>query len=79
VFLKQTLIQFCCSISTFFQNNPQCTAISAIVDFCPLFLIADIVFLLFVYDDITLETVAVDTPNNVAVFVTDAPAKCALI
>jgi hypothetical protein len=25
--------------------------------------------------DITLETVALDTPNNVAVFVTDAPAK----
>jgi hypothetical protein len=28
-----------------------------------------------VYADITLETVALDTPNNVAVFVTDAPAK----
>jgi hypothetical protein len=30
-----------------------------------------------VYADITLENVALDTPNNVAVFVTDAPAKCA--
>jgi hypothetical protein len=28
-----------------------------------------------VYTDITFETVAVDTPNNVAVFVTDATAK----
>jgi hypothetical protein len=27
------------------------------------------------YADITLETVALDTPNNAAVFVTDAPAK----
>jgi hypothetical protein len=25
----------------------------------------------------TLETVTLDTPNNVAVFFTDAPAKCA--
>jgi hypothetical protein len=29
-----------------------------------------------VYADITLETAALDTPNNVAVFATDAPAKC---
>jgi hypothetical protein len=29
----------------------------------------------WVYADITLETVALDTPNNVAVFITDAPAK----
>jgi hypothetical protein len=28
-----------------------------------------------VYADITLETVALDTPNTVAVFVTDAPAR----
>jgi hypothetical protein len=28
------------------------------------------------YADITLETVDLDTPNNVAVFDTDAPAKC---
>jgi hypothetical protein len=27
------------------------------------------------YDSITLETVTLDTPNNVEVFVTDAPAK----
>jgi hypothetical protein len=27
------------------------------------------------YADITLETVTLNTPNNVAVFVTDAPAK----
>jgi hypothetical protein len=28
-----------------------------------------------VYADITLESVALDTPNNVAVVITDAPAK----
>jgi hypothetical protein len=28
-----------------------------------------------VYADIALETVALDTPNNVAVFITDVPAK----
>jgi hypothetical protein len=39
---------------------------------------ADIVFLWFVYANITLETVALDTPNNVAVFITAAPAKRAL-
>jgi hypothetical protein len=44
-------------------------------DFRPVFLFADVVFPWFVYADITLETVALDTPNNVAVFVTDAPAK----
>jgi hypothetical protein len=27
--------------------------------------------------DIASETVALDTPNNVAVFITDAPVKCA--
>jgi hypothetical protein len=27
------------------------------------------------YADITLETVALDTPNNVAVFITDVAAK----
>jgi hypothetical protein len=27
------------------------------------------------YDDITLETVALDTPNNVAIFVKDIPAE----
>jgi hypothetical protein len=30
------------------------------------------------YPDITLETVALNTPNNVAVFITDARVKCAL-
>jgi hypothetical protein len=29
----------------------------------------------FVYADITLETVTLSTPNNVAVFITDAPAN----
>jgi hypothetical protein len=49
--------------------------LSAIVDFRPLFLFADAVFPRFVYADIiTLETVVLDTLNNVAAFVTDAPA-----
>jgi hypothetical protein len=39
------------------------------VDFRPLFLFAD------VCADITTEIVALDTPNNVAVFVTDASTK----
>jgi hypothetical protein len=50
-------------------------SLSASVYFHPLFLFADVVFLRFVYSDVTLETVAIDTPNNVAVFVADAPAK----
>jgi hypothetical protein len=41
---------------------------SVSVEFRPLFLFADIVFPWFVYVDITLETVALGTPNNVAVF-----------
>jgi hypothetical protein len=49
---------------------------SVTVDFYLLFCFADVVFPWFVYADITLETVALDTPNNVAVFVAGAPAKC---
>jgi hypothetical protein len=48
---------------------------SVSVDFCPLFLFTDVVFTWFIYADITFETVILDTPNNVAVSVTDAPAK----
>jgi hypothetical protein len=44
-------------------------------DFLPLFLFADVVSPLFVYADITLETVALDTSNHLAEFVTDGPAK----
>jgi hypothetical protein len=47
------------------------------VDFRPLFLFADVIFPWFMYADITLETVAIDTPTNAGVFVTDAPAKWA--
>jgi hypothetical protein len=62
--------------SAIFRSNPsQCTTISVTADFRPLFLFADVVFPRFMYANITLETVALDTPNNVAVFVTDAPAK----
>jgi hypothetical protein len=45
------------------------------VDFHPLFLFSYVVFPQFMYANITLEIVALDTPNNVAVFITDAPAK----
>jgi hypothetical protein len=49
-----------------------------VFDFRLLFLSADVVFPRFVYADITFENVALDAPNNVAVFVTHAPAKRAL-
>ena len=45
--------------------------------FQPLFLLADDVFPWFVYAIITLETAALDTPKEVVVLITDAPAKCA--
>jgi hypothetical protein len=67
-------IPFCChlwcSSSVIFRNYPsQCTTIS----FCQywlsaLFLFADVVFPWLVHADITSETVAPDTPNNVAVW-----------
>jgi hypothetical protein len=44
--------------------------------FQPLFLSADDAFR-FVYTITTLETAVLDTPNKVAILVTDAPAKCA--
>jgi hypothetical protein len=50
-------------------------SLSVIVDFCPLVLFAYVVFLWFVYADVTLETVTIDTCSNVADFVIDAPAK----
>jgi hypothetical protein len=43
-------------------------------DLRPLFLLADFVSQ-FVHADITLETVTLDAPNNVAAFVTDVLAK----
>ena len=46
--------------------------------FRTLLLLADDVFPYFVYAVITLETAALYTPNEVAVLVTDAPAKRAL-
>jgi hypothetical protein len=50
-------------------------SLSANFDLRLLFLFSDDVFPWFVYADITLDTVTLNTPNNVAVFVTDAPAK----
>jgi hypothetical protein len=69
----------CCCSSVIFLNSSQCQlSLSVIADFRPLFLFADDIFPWFVYADITLETVALDTPYNVAVFVTDASAICLL-
>jgi hypothetical protein len=51
-------------------------SVSVSVDFCSLFLFAD-VFIWFMYANITLETIVFSTLNNVSDFVTDAPAKCA--
>jgi hypothetical protein len=42
-------------------------SLSVNADFCPLFIFADVVFPRFVYADITLETVALDTTNVAAV------------
>jgi hypothetical protein len=50
-------------------------SLSVNVDFHPLFLIADVVFLWFVNANFTLETVALDTHNNVAVL-SHAAAEC---
>jgi hypothetical protein len=43
--------------------------------FRSLFLFVDVVFPWFSYTDMTLETVVVDTRNNVAIFIRDVPAK----
>jgi hypothetical protein len=50
-------------------------SLSLNVHFRPLVLFVDVVFPWFVYADITLETVALDTHINLAVFATDALAK----
>jgi hypothetical protein len=70
-------IQFCCHLccnsSLFFKTTVLNVrrSLSVSVHFRPLFLFAD-VFPGF------METVALDTTNNVAVFVADAPSKRAL-
>jgi hypothetical protein len=64
----------------FFLNNPShCMTIS----FCQCWFLSTVplrcvVFPWFTYDNITLKTVPLDTPNNVAVFTTVAPAKCTI-
>jgi hypothetical protein len=76
-------IQFCCPVICtavvvwFFETILPIVrrSLSINVDFRPLFLFADVVFPWFMYADITLETVALDTCNNVSGFVRDAPAK----
>jgi hypothetical protein len=73
-------IQFCCHLccisSVVFEIVLSIRrSLSVNVDFRPLFLFVDVVFPLFVYVDITLETVSLDTRNNATVFVTDTPDK----
>jgi hypothetical protein len=76
-------IQFCCPIICaavvlqFFETNllNARRSLSVNVEFCPLFLLADVVFPRFIYANITFGTVALDTPKKVAVFTTDAPSK----
>jgi hypothetical protein len=70
-------IQLCCPVT--------CAAVvlwlletfllTVYIDFRPLFVFAGVIFPWFVYVDITLETVAFDTPSNVADFITDSAAK----
>jgi hypothetical protein len=74
----QFYCHLCCRRSVFFRKKILFNirrSLSINVNFCPLFLFADVAFPWFVYTDITLETVALVTPNNVAVFVADGPAK----
>jgi hypothetical protein len=62
-----------------FRQNPleRKLPLSLSFGFRPLFLSADDVFPSTVYAVVTLETAVLDTPNKVAVLVTDAPAKLA--
>ena len=62
-------------LDTFLFNVWQSLSLS--FGFQPPFLLADGVFPWFVYVLITLEITALDTPDKVAVLVTDTPAKCA--
>jgi hypothetical protein len=67
----------CCSSYVIFETilvNAR-RSLSVSVDFRPLFLFADVVFPRVVYADITLETVALDTHNNVVDFIRYAPTK----
>jgi hypothetical protein len=75
----QFYFHLCCSrfFETILLNVRRSLSVNA--NFRPLFLFADVVFPWFVYGDITSETVDHDTPNNGAVFITDAPAKRAQI
>jgi hypothetical protein len=51
-------------------------SLSVNADFHPLFLFVDVIAPWFPYANITLETLVLDTPNNVAVSVRDASVKC---
>jgi len=62
-----------------FGHNPlqRKLSLSFSFGFRPLLLLAYVACPLLVYAVISLETAALDTPNKVAVLVTDAPAKLA--
>jgi hypothetical protein len=73
-------IQMCCHLcrSSCDFSKQSCTMYViyfANVDFRRLLLFADVIFTWFLYADITLENDALDTPDNVAVSITDAPPK----
>jgi hypothetical protein len=65
----------CCSSAVIFQNNASQCTISSYQCWFSLFLFTDVVFPWSVYANIALETVILNKPNNVAVFVTDAQAN----
>jgi hypothetical protein len=71
--------RFCCQLSHFLKPlfSVWQLSLSVKADVCLLFLFAHVVFQWTVYANVTFEAVTLDTPNNVAVFVTDTPAKCA--
>jgi hypothetical protein len=76
-------IQFCCPVTCaavvpwFFEAIFLSVrrSFSVSVDFRPQFRFADVVFPWIVRADISLETLAFDTLNNVAIFITDSSAK----
>ena len=65
-------VVLCCLTTILFNVR---RSLSVNFGFRPLFLFADDVLLCFVYAVITVDTVARETLNSSAVFVTDAPAN----
>jgi hypothetical protein len=71
----QFCCHLCCSSSVIFHKNPSQCMMLILPMLNALFLFTDAVLPWFMYADITLKTVTLSTPNNVAVYVTDAPAQ----